>query len=324
MIPVVLDTDIGGDIDDTWALAMLLRCPELDPRLVVTCTGDTTYRARIAAGIMAAGGREEIPIGIGIPTLRQLPYDAEPREFRENQPAFAASVDLDVYRGGVRADGVKALVDCVMSSPAPVTLIATGPLTNIAAGLVLEPAISQRARLVAMLGSLQLPEYNVAADVAACRAVLAAGWEPTIAPLETCVSAVLRDDRWAAIRRATNPLAKAVVANYREWSITGGKFWTETLAADQERSLARIPAEHRPMVDALIAGELFEVSTTTLCDTVAVYLAYDETFLEIKRQPIAVDDEGVMSISDDSQTVRAATSWRNLDAFADQLVERLV
>ena len=36
-IPVILDTDIGDDIDDTWALALLLRCPELDPRLVVTC-----------------------------------------------------------------------------------------------------------------------------------------------------------------------------------------------------------------------------------------------------------------------------------------------
>ena len=43
MTAVVLDTDIGGDIDDTWALAMLLGCPELDLRLVVSATGDTTY-----------------------------------------------------------------------------------------------------------------------------------------------------------------------------------------------------------------------------------------------------------------------------------------
>jgi inosine-uridine nucleoside N-ribohydrolase len=41
-IPVILDTDIGGDIDDTWALAMMLRSPELDVKLVVTDTGDTT------------------------------------------------------------------------------------------------------------------------------------------------------------------------------------------------------------------------------------------------------------------------------------------
>ena len=52
-IPVILDTDIGGDIDDTWALAMLLKSPELDVRLVVSDTGDTTYRSRIIARIRA-------------------------------------------------------------------------------------------------------------------------------------------------------------------------------------------------------------------------------------------------------------------------------
>lgn len=35
-IPVVLDTDLGSDIDDTWALAMLLRSPELDVKLILT------------------------------------------------------------------------------------------------------------------------------------------------------------------------------------------------------------------------------------------------------------------------------------------------
>ena len=48
-IPVILDTDIGGDIDDIWALAMLLKSPELDLRLVTTNTGNTEYRARVAA-----------------------------------------------------------------------------------------------------------------------------------------------------------------------------------------------------------------------------------------------------------------------------------
>ncbi len=42
-IPVILDTDIGGDIDDTWALAMLLKSPEVDLKLVVTDYGNTTY-----------------------------------------------------------------------------------------------------------------------------------------------------------------------------------------------------------------------------------------------------------------------------------------
>ena len=66
-IPVILDTDIGGDIDDIWALALLLRCPELDLRLVVSATGDTEYRARLIARMLHIAGRCDIPVGVGLP-----------------------------------------------------------------------------------------------------------------------------------------------------------------------------------------------------------------------------------------------------------------
>ncbi|MFH1265900.1 MAG: twin-arginine translocation signal domain-containing protein, partial [Planctomycetota bacterium] len=45
-IPVILDTDIGGDIDDTWALVMLLKSPEFDVKLVTSDSGNDVYRAR--------------------------------------------------------------------------------------------------------------------------------------------------------------------------------------------------------------------------------------------------------------------------------------
>jgi hypothetical protein len=48
-IPVILDTDIGDDIDDTWALGFLLRCPELELKLVVGDNGKAEYRARLLA-----------------------------------------------------------------------------------------------------------------------------------------------------------------------------------------------------------------------------------------------------------------------------------
>src|SRR5680860_421880 len=77
-IPVILDTDIGSDIDDTWALAMLLRCPEVDVRLVVSDTGNTEYRARIIARLLEVSERTDIPVGVGIrqteETGPQLPW----------------------------------------------------------------------------------------------------------------------------------------------------------------------------------------------------------------------------------------------------------
>ena len=67
-IPVILDTDIGDDIDDTWALAMLLGMPQLDLKLVVTDYGNTPERTRLVAKILQRAGRTDIPIGTGVKT----------------------------------------------------------------------------------------------------------------------------------------------------------------------------------------------------------------------------------------------------------------
>lgn len=65
-IPVILDTDIGTDIDDTWALAIMLNCPELDVKLVTSDTGDTIYRSKLIARMLEVADRTDIPVGIGI------------------------------------------------------------------------------------------------------------------------------------------------------------------------------------------------------------------------------------------------------------------
>ena len=315
MTAVVLDTDLGTDIDDTWALAMLLRCPELDLRLVTTVTGDTAYRARLAAGILTAAERDDVPVGIGVPTA--LPgVPARP------MGRFADEVALDRYRGGVRQDGVAALVECVMSSQEPVTVIAIGPMTNIAAALALEPAIADRARLVGMLGWLRgleasgspvrggpVPEYNVASDVPACRAAFEAGWQTTITPVDTCGTVVLRGERYRRVRAATSPLAKAVLRNYREWAETYGDLPPEVAAAYGDEP-GKIP--------------YWQFRSSVLFDTVAVYLAYDESLLNIERLPIALDGNGLMSITPGAPELRVATTWQDRGRFEDHLVERLV
>ena len=66
-VPVILDTDIGFDVDDVWALAFMLRCPELDVKLVTTNTGDTEYSAALACKLLQVAERADIPVGIGMP-----------------------------------------------------------------------------------------------------------------------------------------------------------------------------------------------------------------------------------------------------------------
>src|SRR5438093_144863 len=65
-IPVILDTDIGDDIDDTWALALLLKSPELDLKLVIGDYGKCQYRAKVLAKFLEKAGRTDVGVGVGL------------------------------------------------------------------------------------------------------------------------------------------------------------------------------------------------------------------------------------------------------------------
>ena len=58
--PVILDLDIAGDIDDSWALGLALACPDLDVRLVVSCLDDTTHRARVIGKFLEKNFRQDL------------------------------------------------------------------------------------------------------------------------------------------------------------------------------------------------------------------------------------------------------------------------
>ena len=94
-VPVILDTDIGLDVDDVWALAFLLRCPEIDLRLAVSSTGDTKYSAALVAKLLDIADRSDVPVGVG------LAIDAKER----THASWLADYDLSDYRGEVRQDG---------------------------------------------------------------------------------------------------------------------------------------------------------------------------------------------------------------------------
>ena len=168
--PVILDTDIGDDIDDTWALAMLLKSPDLDPRLITTTFGKAEYRAKLIAKILSVAGRTDIAVGLG----------AGGRDGVGPQQEWVADYRLNDYRGPLHQDGVAAIIDLVDRSPQPVTIISIGPSHTLAAALDRRPEIARKARYVGMQGSVfhgydggpVSAEWNVVADVAAARKVL--------------------------------------------------------------------------------------------------------------------------------------------------------
>jgi len=288
--PVILDTDIGDDIDDTWALALLLKSPELDLKLVVTDFGNTVYRAKIVARMLEIAGRDDVSVGIGIKTA----------DSSGAQSPWVKDYDLSRYPGKVYEDGVKALIDTIMSSPEQVTLICIGPVPNIGAALDREPGIARRARFVGMHGSVRRgyggkkapePEYNVKTDPAACRRALTASWGVTITPLDTCSLVSLNGEKYRAVRDCKDPLVRALMDNYRIWC---GK--------NPERA---------------------EKASSTLFDTVAVYLAISEELLVMESIGLRVTDDGRTVEDPGGKQISCALDWKNLPAFEDFLVQRL-
>ena len=296
-VPVILDTDIGLDVDDVWALAFALRCPELDIRLITTATGDTVYRAQLVAKLLEIAGREDIPIGVGIP------LDDSPR----THSAWLGDFDLDSYRGIVLRDGVGALCDAVMTSVEPATVLCIGPLPNVAAALARQPEIADRARFVGMHGSLRrgylgapkpMREYNVKQHALACQAAFRAGWHKTITPLDSCGTVWLEGDNFERVRGSDNPLTRAVIANHFGW-FEAVQDWPGMAEMDPQ------------------------LRSSVLYDCVAVYLAFSEALLVMEDLPVEVTADGQTRIDERGAQVRCATGWHDQPAFLDFLAARL-
>lgn len=293
-IPVIFDTDIGDDIDDTWALGFLLRSPELDLKLVVGDNGKPLYRAKLSAKFLEAAGRSDVPVALGVEV---------PEMKGERMGAWVADYDLEKYRGTVHRDGVRALVDTIMKSPEPVTVIAVGPVQNIEAALALEPRIAKRARFVGMQGSVRVgyggalpaPEYNVKFAPKACRAAFAAAWDVTITPLDTCDQLVLTGDKYQRLLDANDPLTNVIITNYAVWAAAEGP--------------ARL--------------ELARQRSTTLFDVVAVYLAFDQRFCGMEDIGLSVTDDGFTREDPSAKKLHVAMRWNDLAAMKEMLVQRL-
>lgn len=290
-IPVILDTDIGDDIDDTWALGLLLKSPELDVKLVVGDYGKPLYRTKLIAKFLETVGRTDIPIGIGIDTSV---HGSGP------QADWVKDYNINNYKGKIYPDGVQAIIDTIMNSPEKITLICIGPLPNIAAALEREPRIAEKARFVGMHGSVRKgyggskdisAEWNVKADVKACQKVFSAPWEMLITPLDTCGLVNLSGERYRRVRDSQDPICKAIIENYRIWSSKDPK-------AAEERS-------------------------STLFDTVAVYLAIRTDLVKVETLGIRIDDKGFTLIDENAKKVNCATEWNTLDGFRDFLINRL-
>ncbi len=146
-IPILLDTDIGSDIDDAVCLAYLLRQPRCELLGITTVTGEAKKRAMLADAICRAAGRTDIPIHCGaeqpflIPQQQPLAPQSEILAHFPHRNEFAANTAVEFLRQTIR------------SRPGEITLLTIGPLTNIGLLFALDPEIAGMLKgLVLMSG----------------------------------------------------------------------------------------------------------------------------------------------------------------------------
>jgi inosine-uridine nucleoside N-ribohydrolase len=306
-IPVIFDTDICDDIDDTWALALLLQSPEFDVKLITTAVRNTPSKAKVVAKFLQTVGRTDIPIGFGV----------QHNKAEHRQKEWITDYELSSYTGKIYEDGVQALIDTVMKSRRPIKVIAVGPLPNIAAALEREPRIAEKAQFVGMHGSIYRgyggssqpsAEYNVVAFVKESQKVFTAPWNMTITPLDTCGLVHLKGEKYQKVLNRNSPLARALIENYRAWYKQG--------ILNQEKDIS--DSELTKRVDKKLNS-----SSTTLFDTVGIYLAMSAELVKMEKLRIRVTDDGYTRIDENGKMINCATEWKDLDAFEDFLVDRL-
>jgi len=185
---IIIDTDIGDDVDDAFALALALKSPELQVLGVTTTFGDTEARAKIVDRFLGEVGRAEIPVLAGKATATKNPMSQ--RRYGEGGH-FAKSS---------HGDAVEFLLEQIRKYPGQITLVAIGPLMNVGAAIDKDAATFRKLkRVVLMGGSIRrgygdlgytapvppMPEWNILNDVASAQKLFAVGVPLFVMPLDS-------------------------------------------------------------------------------------------------------------------------------------------
>lgn len=213
----ILDTDIGDDIDDAFALALVLKSPELKLLGITTEFGDTELRARLVDRYLAAVGRTDIPVAAG---------KATPHSNVFTQAAYAEREPDRKH-----PDGVQFLLDQIKAHPGEVTLICIGPLVNVGEAIRRDPETFRKVKRVVLMGGSVYrgydhngknnakpdPEWNIARDPAGAKALLAAGVPVFMMPLDSTQIHLENPERDRLFAHGT-PLTDQVTLLYHEWA----------------------------------------------------------------------------------------------------------
>jgi inosine-uridine nucleoside N-ribohydrolase len=255
---VIIDTDIGDDIDDAFALALALKSPELKVLGVTTTFGDTGMRARLVDRYLKAVGRSEIPVFAG---------PATKTDNAMTQAAYATRDSATKF-----GDGVEFILKSARQHPGQITLIGIGPLSTVEAAIKRDPAAFKKLKRVAIMGGSVYrgygtdaqgkpkpaePEWNILNDPAGLSALLGSGVPVFMMPLDSTQVPLATEGREAIFAHGS-AITDQLTLLYHQW----------------------------------MGGSTNRSATPTLFDPVAVTFTFRPDLCPVKPMHIDVDAKG--------------------------------
>jgi len=296
---IIIDTDIGGDPDDATAIALALASPELAIEGITTVYSDVDYHARRVARLFELAGAAPVPIYNGLSETLLRNRNVSWTSDADTQDEAGEGDALD---GGPQpadaGSAVSFIVGSIMAAPGEITLVCIGPLTNIAAAIIVEPRIIDRVKQIILMGGvtrlgdngaeLYPVEHNIKCDPEAASVVFGSGAPIVMVGLDVTSKARITREHCCRL-------------------IASGKPVNAALADVMERWLVRIGEASTPMHDPL-----------------AMALAIDGTLATTRRMNVRIDydhREGTgqtVAVSDPRSSVEVC-----LDVEADRFLSLL-
>lgn len=249
---ILIDTDIGDDIDDALAIGFALNCPQVCVKAVTTVYGDTETRGKLALKLLRVFDRKDISVGVGIKKPLFGKEDARPI----NQAAVLD--EKEVLPVLSRHNAVDLIISKV-NSCRDLTIVSIGALTNIATVLIKEPNLAKKARLIMMGGVVnsQQAEHNVSCDPEAARIVFESGIEIIMVGLDVTMRCQLRREELDDLANRGLPSTELLMDMVRAWQRSSGNTYPvlhDPLAVAVALDQTLVKMEPRK-VDVEIKGE---------------------------------------------------------------------
>ena len=217
---VLLDTDIGDDIDDAWAVSLCLRHPAIKLVGITTVWRDTVTRAALARLLVESAGISDVNVAAGSRDALDQILDSHKQAYSE----VLGDKDQRLRQG--RIDAVRFMAETARENPG-LTLISIGPLTNVARFCMEFPEeFAMVSRHVMMCGHLMPdrldPEYNAACDPRATRIVMSTPIRRFVVGLDVTLKCGLSEEDLDALRAKGTALPLVLHQMTQLWRKSSG------------------------------------------------------------------------------------------------------